>query len=513
LLPILSPEESSRLDETSAERGVTVDELMENAGRAVAGAVQMVCGGTYGRRAAVVCGKGNNGGDGLVAARDLDRRGMGVTAILMDDPKSLRDAAATNLRRLADRRARWRRYDPQLMERELRRADVVVDAIFGTGFRGTPEGDVAEAIRAINRALSAVVAADIPSGVEGESGSVRGEAVRADVTVAFGTLKPGLVFFPGAALAGDVRVADIGFPPDLVKTDLWLVEREDVSRLLRPREPESHKRMSGVVLVIAGSRTMTGAAALTAAAAYRAGAGLVTLAVPEGILPVVERTATEATFLPLSETDAGAVSEESWPLLEARLPEVDAVAIGPGLGTEPSTSELVRRLVASSPVPVVVDADGLNAFAGRGSLLAERAAEAVITPHAGEFGRLTGLSSSEVLEDRVGHARKAAAEFRCPVLLKGSRTVVAEPDGTARVNPTGGPFLATGGTGDVLTGAIAALLARGLRPADAAAVGAYAHGEAGRLASDELGEGTVASDVLARLAQAIARLRESEPER
>lgn len=508
MLPILTPSESAALDRASGERGVTVEELMENAGRAVARAATMIAGGAYGRRAVVVCGKGNNGGDGLVAARHLERWGMGVSVVLMADAASLRDASALNFRRFANRGGRWRGNDPELLDRELARADVVVDAIFGTGFRGSPEGDLAEAIRAINGGLAPAVAVDIPSGVEGETGAVRGEAVLADFTVTFGALKPGVVFFPGAAHAGELEVADIGFPPNLVRTDLWLAERGDVARLLKPRDPESHKRAAGAVLVLAGSRAMTGAAILTATAAYRAGAGLVTLAVPEGILPVVEGAIAEATFLPLPETEEGSVSEEAWPVIRERLGEVESAAVGPGLTTEPSTVELVRRVVAESPVPFVLDADGLNAFAGRGTLLAERASDAVLTPHAGEFGRLTGLTSAEVLEDRVGHARKAAAEFRCPVLLKGSRTVIAEPDGRAVVSPTGGPFLATGGTGDVLTGAIAAFIARGLGAADAALVGAYGHGLAGRLASDEMGEGTVASDVAARLPHALTRLSE-----
>jgi NAD(P)H-hydrate epimerase len=292
-----------------------------------------------------------------------------------------------------------------------------------------------------------------------------------------------------------------------VRSDLLLVEPGDVAALITPRDPESHKRSSGYVLIVAGSRTMTGAAVLAATSAYRAGAGLVTLAVPRGILPIIEGAITEATFLPLPETGEGSVSEDAWPVIEERLTQVGAAAIGPGLSTHPSTSELVRRFVAESPVPFVVDADGLNAFAGRGSLLVERRSECVITPHAGEFGRLTGLSAQDVTLDRVGHARKAAAGFRCDVLLKGSRTVVAEPDGRTRVNPTGGPFLATGGTGDVLTGAIAAFLARKLAPADAAVAAAYVHGRAGRMAADDLADGTTASDVAVRLPDALLELQ------
>ncbi len=511
MLPILTPDESSALDRASAERGVSVASLMEAAGWAVARVAAALAGGAYGRRAVVVCGKGNNGGDGLVAARYLERWGMGVTAVLMAPPGSLRDAAAANFHRFAGAGGRWRRFGSEVLTRELGRADVVVDGVFGTGFRGAPEGEFARAIELINGCQADVVAVDIPSGIEGETGAVRGGAVRASFTVTFGSLKPGLVFHPGARYVGELEVADIGFPRDLVRSDLWLVERHDAASLLPSRAAESHKRASGVVLVLAGSRAMTGAAVLATASAYRAGAGLVTLAVPEGILPVVEEAITEATFLPLPETDGGSASAEAWPPILERMDGVDAVAVGPGLSTDPATVELVRRLVAECPVPFVLDADGLGAFAGRGADLAGRRSEAVLTPHPGEFGRLTGLSSREVLEDRVGHARKAAAEFRCPVLLKGSRTVIACPDGTAYVNPTGGPYLATGGTGDVLTGAVGAFLARGLQPADAAILGAYAHGVAGRMAASELGEGTVASDVAAQLPRALLSISREEP--
>jgi hydroxyethylthiazole kinase-like uncharacterized protein yjeF len=509
VLPILTPAESTELDRRSAERGVTTLELMERAGWEVARAAVRLAGSGYGRRAVVICGKGNNGGDGLVAARYLERAGMGASVVLVAAPEELRGPAAVNFRRFVEGGGRWRVQAPGVLERELARADVAVDALFGTGFRGVPEGAHAAAIRAVNASSLPVVAVDIPSGVEGETGAVRGEAVRADVTVTFGALKPGVVFYPGAAHAGRVEVADIGFPPDLVRSDLWLVEREDAAALVEPRDPEAHKRSVGVVVVLAGSRRMAGAAVLTALGAYRAGAGLVTLAVPEGILPVVQAGVTEATFLPLAETAEGSAAEEAAPALLERLEEADALAVGPGLSRDPSTQALVRRVVAGSPVPVVLDADGLNAFAGRAPELADRAAEAVLTPHVGEFGRLTGLSSREVMEDRVGHARKAAAELRCTVLLKGPRTLVADPDGTVRVNPTGGPFLASGGTGDVLTGAVAAFLARGLRPADAAVLGAYVHGEAGRMAADELGEqGAIASDVAARLPMVLDGLLE-----
>jgi hydroxyethylthiazole kinase-like uncharacterized protein yjeF len=504
--PILTPDQSNTLDRESQSRGITGDDLMEEAGRAVARMAVDLAGGVYGRRAVVVCGKGNNGGDGLVAARHLDRWGMGAIAILMSDPGELSGPAARNFRRLSEAGGRWTRYRPEALAREVERSDVAVDALFGTGFRGRPEGDHLKAIQVLNEALAMVVAVDIPSGVEGATGTVHEDAVWADVTVTMGATKPGLVFFPGAEHAGVVEVADIGFPPDLVRSDLLLVEPEDVRLLLQPREMESHKRASGVVLVVAGSRAMTGAAALVGAAAYRAGAGLVTLAVPEGILPVVEGAVVESTFLPLPETDEGTAEEGAWELVQERLGSVDAIAIGPGLTTNPSTAALVRRLVSESPVPFVLDADGLNAFAHDREELSRHRSEGLLTPHPGEFVRLTGAGGQDLAGDRVGHVRKAAREFGCTVLLKGSRTIVAHPGGRATVNPTGTPLLATAGTGDVLTGAAVALLARGLRPADAAMAAAYVHGLAGMVAGSELGEGTTAGAVLEALPRVLAEM-------
>ncbi|OFW77998.1 MAG: NAD(P)H-hydrate dehydratase, partial [Actinobacteria bacterium RBG_19FT_COMBO_70_19] len=268
-------------------------------------------------------------------------------------------------------------------------------------------------------------------------------------------------------------------------------------------------RETGVALVVAGSRLMTGAACLTAAAASRVGAGLVQVAVPESILPVVQSVVREATFLALPETPEGTVAPEATTVLAERLAAADALALGPGMTTNPVTAAWIRGLVASTPVPTVLDADGLNAFAGRASELASRRADLVLTPHTGEFARLSGGTAREIAADRVGHVRKLAAESEATVLLKGTRTLVGTPDGQVRVNPTGGPYLATGGTGDVLTGAIAGLLARGLPPADAASAAAFLHGRAGALAAARAGEATTAGDVLEQLAEALRGVHEA----
>jgi NAD(P)H-hydrate epimerase len=504
---ILTPAESAELDRVSAERGITVDSLMERAGRAVARTAVDVAGGAYGRRAVVVCGKGNNGGDGLVAARFLRRWGMGAVAVLLAARDAYRGAAATNLERAQAAGVALAPVDE--LHRELRRADVAVDAIVGTGFHGTPEGPVGRAIEALAAPGGGfgVVAVDIPSGVDGATGGVAGAAVAADVTVTFGTLKPGHVLYPGAGLAGVVEVADIGFPPDLMGGELSLVEAGDVAAMLPERPPDSHKRSTGVVLVVGGSRTMTGAVRLMAGAALRTGAGLVQVAVPEGILPVVQTGLVEATFVPLPETEAGGVASTAVEALRERLAGVDAVAVGPGLGREEETMSFVRSLVAASPVPVVVDADGLTAFAGRLDEL--DGGDLVLTPHSGEFSRLRGIEVAEVNADRVGNVRALAAEVGATVLLKGNPTVVGLPGGEVRVNSTGGPVLATGGTGDVLTGVIAALLARGLGPADAATAGAFVHGRAGDLAGARLGEGATSLDVQVHVPAAVRSILEN----
>jgi ADP-dependent NAD(P)H-hydrate dehydratase / NAD(P)H-hydrate epimerase len=505
MLPVLTAAQTAALDRETEARGTPVPALMERAGHAAAGAAVRLTGGAYGRRAVVVCGKGNNGGDGLVAARHLARAGLGVDVFLLDEPSTLRGAPAAMLEHL--RRSGVTPANLSRLDRSLAWADVAVDAIFGTGFRGRAEGRHARAIEALTASDAAVVAVDIPSGVEGDSGAVHGPAVRADVTVTFGGPKLGTLLFPGAAHAGHVEVVDIGFPPDLLLSDVMLVEREDVRGIWPRRAPETHKRRSGVVLVVAGSRRMPGAPRLIAEGAYRAGAGLITVAAPRSALGVVHASVAEATSVPLPEGPAGALAAAAWDELSARIDSFDALAVGPGLSTDQETPGLVHRLVRESPVPLVIDADAINAFAGRPGDLGDRRSPAVLTPHTGEFARLFAMPVEEVVGDRVGLTRKAAAETGCVVLLKGTHTVIATPDGDVRITTTGTPVLATGGTGDVLTGVIAALLGRGLDAFDAAAAGAYVHGLAGRLAGERTGEGTLSGEVARAVPEAVRSLR------
>ena len=504
--PVLTPAEAVALDTETQAYGVTADTLMERAGLELARVASTVAGGRYGKRAVAVCGTGNNGGDGLVAARYLDRWGVRTTVMLLGTVGSLREPASTNAGRLTGTGVRIRDLSEAGLARELRRADVAIEAIFGTGFRGRPEDDLELAIRELNAGGAPIVSADIPSGVNGETAVVEGEAVWADATVTFGALKAGIVLLPGAERAGVIKIADIGFPEELVQPDLWLVEPDDVAAVLPRRELDTHKRASGVVVVIGGSRLMTGAVCLAAEAAYRAGAGLVTVAVPEGILPVVQSLIREATFIGLPETDVGTVADGGDRLWEV-VAAADAVALGPGMTTDAPTAKWIRTLVRSCPTPMVLDADGVNAFAGRAAELSDRRADLVLTPHAGEFARLSGMDAVDIDADRVSSVRKLAAETNGTVLLKGSRTLVASFEGRVTVNPTGGPFLATAGSGDVLTGTIAGLRARGLGSADAAMAGAYVHGLAGARAAQNAGEGITAADVLAHLAAAVDEVR------
>ena len=491
------------LDRRTQASGVAAATLMERAGAAVARAAVEVGGGAYGRRAVVVCGTGNNGGDGFVAARHLARRGMRVHVVTMETIDVAREPASTNGARLREVYLSPAPFEALSLDRELARADVAIDALFGTGFHGEPTDGWAAAIRSLNASPVPVVAVDIPSGVDGATGTVGGEAVWADVTVTFGAAKLGAVLFPGAEHAGTVRVVDIGFAAEAFPADVVLLEPADVAAVMPHRALEAHKRASGVVVVVAGSRDMTGAPSLIARAASRVGAGLVVVAVPAAVLPAIQATLTEAVFLELPDTDLGTVADEALGPALAALERADALALGPGLTQHAETAGFVRALVRESPVPVVLDADGLTAFAGTAGDIVDRKADAVLTPHQGEFERLTGLSSSAVVRDRVGVARRLAADTGAVTLLKGPRTLIATPEGQVRINLTGSPVLATAGSGDVLTGAIAGLLARGLDPAEAASAGAHVHGLAGYLAGRTLGEGTMASDIASHLPEAI----------
>lgn len=478
------------------ERGIPSLDLMERAGEGLARLVaELAPDGPV----AVVCGKGNNGGDGLVAARLLRGEGREVAVALLGDPGELRGDAAANLERLAGPAPVV--FAPAV----LGGAVAIVDAVLGTGFSGEPREPAAGAIEAMNAAGAPVIAADVPSGVDASTGAVAGAAVKAAATATFHAGKPGLWIAPGKAHAGAVRVIAIGIPPDApVQADVGLIGPGVVEAIPR-RGSDSTKFSSGAVLVAGGSRGLTGAPSMATEAAGRAGAGYVTACVPASLNLVFEIRLLEAMTVPLPDED-GALTPGSAQAVLERAARANALVLGPGLGRSEGALAFAREVAPRVEVPLVVDADGLNAHAGRLDGLAGRAGPTVLTPHAGELARLLETDSAAVGAQRLGHAREAARLSRAVVVLKGDDTLVAEPEGRVGVSRGRSPALATAGTGDVLSGALGALLAQGLEPFDAACAAVWAHAEAGRIAAQEVGtpEGVVGGDVIAALPRAIA---------
>jgi NAD(P)H-hydrate epimerase len=461
-------------DRRAIAGGTAESVLVERAGHAVAWAARRALGGVYGRRVVVVCGKGNNGADGRVAARVLRGWGVGVDEFHLAD--GINFAA----------------YD-----RALERAPLVIDAMYGTGFRGKLEGDAAEVADRLSPFVD-VVAVDIPSGVDGLTGATSGPHVTADLTVCFAALKPGLLFEPGRALAGDVDVVDIGIP---VESNVHVWSWFDVP--VPARDEEAHKWKSGL-LVVGGSTGMIGAAMMTSHAAARCGAGMVVCGLP-GQDTAARASGTEVVTRALPASDDGALDATAADTVLDGVDRFQALAIGPGLGRDATTQRAVQRIVSEAPCRIVVDADGLAALGEDRTALEQRRDRgfppAVLTPHAGEYARLAG---TPVGDDRLEAARALARDTGAVVLLKGPGTVVAQPDGEAVINTTGGSALATAGTGDVLTGIVGGLLAHGCGPFEAASAGAWLHGTAAEQAGT--GDALVASDLIAALPRTLLLL-------
>jgi hydroxyethylthiazole kinase-like uncharacterized protein yjeF len=517
LTPLPDAETMRAVDRwATMEQGVDALDLMERAGAGVARAVERLA---PDGPVAVVCGKGNNGGDGLVAARLLRDAGRPVTVICVTAPQELSGDALANLERLPGEPPVSLAGEPWVKGGE-RGGDgavpgaggedaVVVDALLGTGFQGEARGGVAEAIDAINRSGAPVVSVDVPSGVDASSGVVSGAAVTAAITVTFHAAKPGLWILPGKAHAGVVESIDIGIPRGApMNASIGLIA-PSVVRALPRRDASWTKFKSGQVLVVGGSRGLSGAPAMAARASMRAGAGYVTACVPASLQAVLASGGTpEMMTRGLPEDDDGAlVAEALQGVLEASARGgALALALGPGLGRSEGAFVFARKLALQASVPLVIDADALNAHALRLGELAVRADATVLTPHAGELGRLLGIDSTEIERERLRHVREAARRAGAVTLLKGDDTLIADPSGRVAVSSGASPALATAGTGDVLTGVIAALLAQGLDAFTAAAAGVWLHARAGIAAARRLGvaEGVIASDVIAALPTARA---------
>jgi ADP-dependent NAD(P)H-hydrate dehydratase / NAD(P)H-hydrate epimerase len=473
------------------EIGVPSLELMEAAGRAVAEAVgEMALEGPV----RVVCGKGNNAGDGLVAARYLREAGFEVEALLLWPAEELSGDAAANLARFA---AEPLDGDPAP---RLAGSGVVVDAIFGTGFGGEPREPARGAIAAINACGALVVACDIPSGVDASSGEIGGAAIEAATTVSFHGAKVGHCVAPGKWHTGELRVAPIGIPSGAPSKPAAGTIDSAVLGLAPPRGPRSTKFSSGQVTIAGGSRGLTGAVQMSSGAAIRAGAGYATAAVPADLEAIFEQGQPEVMSVGCPGGDGCLAPASAKSLLRA-FERAAAGVLGPGLGRDPGSVELAREVLAAIEAPLVLDADGLNAFAGELGRIATRKAPTVLTPHAGELGRLLDRSAEEVSAHRLGSAREAAREAEAVVVLKGDDTIVTDGERVA-VNALAAPALATAGTGDVLSGIAAALLARGLEPFTAACAAVIAHARAGREAARRVGaaESVIATDVIEAIA-------------
>ncbi len=514
-MKIVTAAEMREIDRATSERfGVPSLTLMENAG----GAVTHFALERYpdAKRIVVVCGKGNNGGDGFVAARKLREAGREVQVLLLADPSELRGDAAEMFSKLPIRPTIARSGDD--VSSSIAEADLMVDAILGTGFRPPVTGLYADTIVALNKSTAPILAIDIPSGADADAMTKPSATiVDADAIVTFTAPRPAHVF--GSLMGPTSRkprgmahpiIAPIGSPNEAITSslNLNLITAKDIASLFAPRPADSNKGLYGHVLVIGGSLGKAGAAAMAGMSALRAGAGLSTVATAKSVLPTVAGFHPELMTEVLDETEAGTISGYAQGVLDALVEKKTVLAIGPGISRHPETSAMVRESVRKYQMPIVLDADGLNAFEGYTKELNGKGRTLVITPHPGEMARLINGSIADVQNDRLGVARKFAREHELIVVLKGHRTLIAKPDGEVWVNTTGNPGMATGGTGDILTGMVAGLIAQHPKDAFRAVVAAvHMHGLAGDVANESLGEHSlVATDLIGALPEAFRRI-------
>ena len=512
---VLNSEQMREADRRTIEDiGIPSIVLMENAGRQAVAAMEAAFDNLSSSRVGVLCGRGNNGGDGFVVARTLLQRGVDAAVFLLGSVSEVRGDARINLEVLGrvgltvveiTTAQDWELHFTQVAE-----CDVLVDAILGTGLHGPLTGLLETVVADVNDLGIPIVAIDLPTGLSADSCDVDGDAVEASMTVTLAAPKIPLVLPPADSHTGDLVIADIGIPlpvfDELEGPYLELLTRERMRELVRVRAAESHKGDFGRVLIVAGSTGKTGAAHLAALGALRSGAGLVTVATPRSCVPVLAAMGAEYMTEPLDETPAGTID---YAALERVLDlKTDVIAIGPGIGQDPSTAAFIQGLVERTGVPLVIDADGLNAFAEEPERLAGRdGVEMIVTPHPGEMARLLGMTIEAVQRDRLQVAREFAARHRLHVVLKGHRTIIAGPDDRAFINFTGNPGMATGGTGDVLTGMTAAWFAQLLDTEAACKIAVYLHGSAGDLAEADEGEvSLIASDLVSRIGDAILEL-------
>ncbi|MFO7734278.1 MAG: NAD(P)H-hydrate dehydratase [Candidatus Aminicenantes bacterium] len=516
-MKILTSREMREIDRTAIEDlGIPGIVLMENAGLQVVRALRELFPDPERLRIVVVAGKGNNGGDGFVVARHLHLDGARPEVLLLASKDEVKGDAATNLRIALNMGlpveevrtpARWNKLRTKVFQ-----ATVIIDAVFGTGLLKPLDGLFARVVADINAARGFRLSVDIPSGLSADTFETIGPCVKADLTVTLAAPKIAHIFPPAADCVGEFIVAPIGIPPflfDRPELKLEFVEEEAVRPFFKPRERDSHKGSYGHLLALCGSVGKTGAAVLAGRAALAMGAGLVTVATAESAQPVVARSMAELMTEPLPETPKGTIAREALPRALELLEGKNAVLIGPGMSTDPSTSDFVRGLLPKLKIPAVIDADGLNIIASGPDILGRLKRPAVLTPHPGEFARLTGRTVPEVLAHRLALAPEFAAKYGVYLVLKGYRTLIAAPDGRVFVNPTGNPGMATGGTGDVLSGLIAAQIIQEKDILGAVLSAVYVHGLAGDIAAEKMGERSLLAGRIVRyLPQALVELEE-----
>ena len=515
-MKIATPKQMNEIDSYAINKlGIPGIVLMENAAAKVVGEITAECGGSVaGKKILLLAGKGNNGGDAFAAARILDAAGAKVSLFVLARRNEISGDARINLDKLENTGIKVKELLEErqvaLLNASLPDSELVIDGIFGTGFGGKPEGIIKAAIEAVNNSDKPVISIDIPSGVNGETGEVPGACIKADITVTFCLPKPGMILHPGCEQVGRLVVADIGIPSEAIEQmniNKHVIDNKLVAGIIPKRFNDSSKGDYGKVFIITGSTGMTGSGCLCANATMRSGAGLVYVGVPAGLSTIYSTKLTEPIIIALQDNGNGSLSAAGSEQIINVMDRMDSVAIGPGLSVNDEIIEVVRNVIKESRIPLVLDADALNAVARDVSMLKECKAEIVITPHPGEMARLTGLSIREVRNDRLKVAADFAQRYGVIVVLKGAGTVVALPDGTIYINTTGNPGMATGGAGDVLTGIIVSLAGQGMKPADAAIAGVYLHGLAGDAAAGKKGmHGMIAGDIIEELPYVIKGL-------
>lgn len=512
---IVTGEQMNRIDAWAREvMGIPTLLLMENAGQAIASKARTILEDPREKLVIFLVGKGNNGGDALVAARHLSLQGVEVKLFLLFSPDSFRGPALENWHYIEKLGLKWHQLGDDnsfyLLKLSLNQCNLVVDGLFGTGFKGNPTGRTARAIQAVNESEIPVLAIDVPSGLDADTGHVGQPCIKARYTVTFSWLKRGLVLYPGKSMVGELETADISLPPEgleILENREYYLTRELAKQLLPEVDPEGYKNSFGHALVVAGSGGMWGAAYLAGRAVLRSGAGMITACLPASLQDSFAVAFPEALTVGLPETGQRALALDSWPLLAEQMEKKNAVVFGPGLGRGPEIPCILAEILAKSSCPVIIDADGLNALAQEPDIIRAASAPVILTPHPGEMARLLNTNTQAVLTERVECVQAAARQYGAIVVLKGAATMTSDPEGDLYINSTGNPALATAGTGDVLAGTIGGLLAQGLNPLAATVFGVYLHGLAGdMLALDKGSRGILAGEVADCLPLARRRL-------